>query len=204
MTTSGVMEEIVSRVSISRVAEAHAIPLDRTRRRAVAKWRGGKHFSVAVDDEKNVFHDKVTNQGGGLVAFVQLIRGCDKKAAVQWLADFAGVPLREMAEDERRDWAQRIGAVRRNAEALVAWKIETLKALRDERGRIQKIYHHAVKFVLSHDAEECERRGDVRYELALQIGESYWDRVESMDAQIDRLEATSYADLLRKFGGAAA
>jgi hypothetical protein len=178
--------------------------MDRTRRRAVAKWRGGKHFSVALDDEKNVFHDKVANQGGGLVAFVQLIRGCDKKTAVQWLADFAGVALQEMTDDERRGWARRIGAVRRNAEALVAWKAETLEELRRHRGRIQKTYHNAVKFVLSHDAEECERRGDVRYELALQIGETYWDRVESMDAQIDRLEATSYAELLRKFGGAAA
>jgi hypothetical protein len=109
-----------------------------------------------------------------------------------------------MTDDERRGWARRIGAVRRNAEALVAWKAETLEELRRHRGRIQKTYHNAVKFVLSHDAEECERRGDVRYELALQIGETYWDRVESMDAQIDRLEATSYAELLRKFGGAAA
>ena len=204
VTSSSVLEEIVSRVSISQVAEAHAIPLDRTRRRAVAKWRGGKRFSVALDDEKNVFHDKVTNQGGGLVTFTQLIRGCDKKTAVQWLAHFAGVQLQELTDDDRRFWAQRIGAVRRNAEALVAWKAETLNALRYERGRLQLAYHNAVRFILSNDAGECRQRGDVRYELALRIRRTFWPRVEEMDEQIDQLEAASYADLLRRFGDTAA
>lgn len=202
-THSDVLDDILTRVQISRIAEIHGIKLDRTRRRAVASWREGKNFSISLDDDKNVFHDHVTGDGGGVVAFVQLVRGCDKKQAVEWLANFAGVPLREQTATERRDWGRRMRASRREAESLVRWKAETLEDLRYHRGRLQRTYHNAVRFILNHSFEECERRGDVRYELALEIGETYWERVQAMDTQIDRLEATPYAELLERFRGAA-
>jgi hypothetical protein len=201
---NSVLDDILTRVQITRIAEIHGIKLDRTKRRAIANWRDGKNFSISLNDDKNVYHDFVTGEGGGVVSFVQLVRGCDRKEAVRWLADYAGVALQEMTPAERRDWGRRIGAVRPNAEALVAYKRETLEALRYRRGQLQRAYHNAVKFVLSHDAGECRQRGDVRYELALRIRRTFWPRVEEMDAQIDRLEATSYADLLRRFGGTAA
>jgi hypothetical protein len=199
VTSSGALDEILGKVQITHVAEAHGVKLDRTRRRGVATWRKGKNLSVSFDDSKNVWHDFVSGEAGGVVSLVQRLRGCDKKEAVEWLANFAGVPLREPTDAERRQWR----SARGEAESLVRWKAETLDALRWQRGRLQRIYHAAKTFVLNHTFEECEARGDLRYELALEIGETYWPRVEEMDAQIDRLEATSYADLLERFRGAA-
>jgi DNA primase len=195
--------DIVSQVKITDVAQVLGVKMDRTRRRGVATWREGTNFSVSFSDEKNVWHDFVTDEGGGVLDFIQRARGCDRKEALQLLASIAGVPLDHHTEAERRDYARRMHAAKREAEALLKWKAETLEDLRFHCGRIQRTYHNAVKFVLSHDAEECERRGDVRYELALQIGETYWDRVEAMDEQIDRLEAMSPAELLKRFRGAA-
>ena len=195
--------DIVSHVKITDVARVLGVKLDRTRRRGVASWREGKNFSVSFNDVKNVWHDFVTDEGGGVLDFIQRARGCDRKEALELLASIAGVQLDHHNEVDRRDYARRMHAARREAEALLKWKCETLEDLRFHRGRIQKTYRNAVRFILSHTFEECEARGDVRFELALQIGETYWDRVEAMDEQIDRLEAMSPAELLKRFRGAA-
>jgi hypothetical protein len=91
-------------------------------------------------------------------------------------------------------------AAKPKAEALVRWKVETLEGLRIQRNVFQRIYHNAVRFVLSHTAERCESYGDVRYDLATEIGETYWPRIEELDATIDRLEGATYAELLARFG----
>ena len=195
--------DIVARVHISDIAEAVGVKLDRTRRRGVAVWREGKNLSVSFNDPKNVWHDFVTGEGGGVLDFIQRVRGCDRKAALEWLSAFTGVRMDHQTEAERRAWARRMQAARPEAEALVHWKAETLEGLRYQRDRLQRIYHRAVRFVLSHDYDACEARGDLRYEIALGIGETYWPRVEELDVTIDRLVASSYTDLLRRLGGAA-
>jgi hypothetical protein len=85
--------DIIDRVDISDVAETLGVKLDRTRRRGVAVWRKGKGFSVSFNDAKGVWNDFVTNQGGGVIDFVVKVLGCDRKAALEWLAEYAGVPL---------------------------------------------------------------------------------------------------------------
>jgi hypothetical protein len=195
--------EIVQRVRISDVAEALGVKLNRTRRRAIASWREGRHFSVSLDDGKNVWHDFVSGQGGGVVDLIVRIRGCDRKEALAWLSDFAGVPLDQQSDNERRHYAHRLHLVKPQAERLVAWKFDTLEALRCQRNRLMRIYHSAVRFVRSHTFDECAARADLRYELALNVGESYWCRVIELDEQIDRLEDATYEDLLRRFRGVA-
>jgi len=64
------LDDILTAIQISRIAEVHGVKLNRTRRRGVAVWRGGKNFSVAFNDDKNVYHDFVTGEGGGVVSFV--------------------------------------------------------------------------------------------------------------------------------------
>jgi len=195
--------DVVARVHISDVADALGAKLDRARRRCVATWREGRKFSVSLDDTKNCWHDFAANEGGGLIDFVARVRGCDRKAALEWLAACAGVPLDQQTETERRQWARRMQTARPEAEKLAAWKIETLEALRNRRNEYMRIYWGAVGYITSHDAFECVDRGNLAFELALSIGETYWDRVEALDEQIDRLDAASYSDLLRKFGCAA-
>jgi DNA primase len=170
--------DIVERIQISDVAERLGVKLDRTRRRDVAVWRKGKNFSVSFNDAKGVWHDFVTNQGGGVIDFVVKVLGCDRGAAMEWLAADSGVRLDGWHRDSKRKYAQRMQVAKTKAEALVRWKLETLERLRIQRDVFKRIYHHAVRFVLSHAYEWCESCGDVRYELAIEIGETYWLRVE--------------------------
>jgi hypothetical protein len=90
--------EILSRCRISEVYQAlTGIEPRRTGRdswRASAPWRGGDgKASVSGDDSRGVFHDFVTDEGGGLLDLVGLIRGCSRQDALKWLAEFVGVPL---------------------------------------------------------------------------------------------------------------
>jgi len=90
-----VVQDVVSAVRISDVYRA-ACSADPRRAgrdawRALATWRNGGGFNVALDDSRGVFHDFVTDQGGGVLALVQTARGCSKADALRWLADFAGV-----------------------------------------------------------------------------------------------------------------
>jgi hypothetical protein len=129
------------------------------------------------------------------------VLGRDRRGAAHWLSDLTGIPLSEQTHGERREHAhaRRIRDAEPEARKLVAWKQETLEALRERRNLLQRIYHIAVRFVLNHDHEECARLGDVRYELAMGIGETYWPRVEELDATIDRLQSARYDDLLSRF-----
>lgn len=195
--------DVIDRVRISDVAEALGIKLDRARRRGVASWREGCHFSVSFDDTKNVWHDFVSGEGGGVLDLVQRIHGCARKEALSWLADYAGVALEQRSQSERCDWARRMREARPEAEALVRWKQETLEALRAQRNRALKIYYRAKKFIFHHDVDECEARGNLLFDLAVSTCERFWPRVEELDIAIDRLTVAEYADLLRRFRGVA-
>jgi hypothetical protein len=58
--------------------------------RGRAFWRGGVHLSVALNSEKNVWFDHATGQGGGTLALVQRVTGCNFREAVRWLDAFRG------------------------------------------------------------------------------------------------------------------
>jgi hypothetical protein len=90
--------EIASRVRISEVYHAQTgIQPRRTGRhtwRAAAPWRGGdSRDSVSGDDSRGVWHDFVTDQGGGVLDLVVQVRGGSRADALRWVADFAGVAL---------------------------------------------------------------------------------------------------------------
>ena len=176
-TPNNVVAEIVERVRISDIAEVLGVKLDRTRRRGVAGWRKGKNFSVSLNDSKNVWHDFVTSEGGGVLDFIARVRGRNRKEAIEWLAAYCGVPLDDRPEAERRDWARQMREAKPEAEALVRWKLNTLEALREQRGHLLRIYHRAKHFIITHDLTECEASGDLRLELALSVGWSYWPRI---------------------------
>jgi len=194
------IDDVLSRVRISDVAEALGVELDRTRRRGVAIWRKGKKFSVSFNDQKNCWHDFATGDGGGVVSFAARVLACDSKAALEWLAACAGVPLDHRTEAEKREWSRRMHAAKPQAERLVRWKLETLEGLREQRNRLLRIYHRAIRFITHHDIDECERRGDLRFEAALVVGWSYWPQIRELDKAIDELAEVGYSDLLRRFG----
>ena len=124
--------DILSRARISEVYRAIVgIEPRRTGRntwRAPAVWRNGDGYSVALDDSKGVFHDFVTHEGGGLLRFVQTLRGCTKPEAVRWLADFAGVPLndRPLTRDKRIAYACEREANRSDLITARHWRRATM------------------------------------------------------------------------------
>jgi hypothetical protein len=192
-------EQIASSVTITDVAQALGITIRHGR--CVAPWRPrADGWNVSLSEIKGVWFDHARGEGGGIVDFVARVRGCGRKAALEWLAAYVGIPLDHKTEAEQRQWARRMRAAEPKAKKLVAWKLETLEALRAQRNRLLRIYHRAVHFIVNHDIAECERRGDLRFEAALTIGWSYWPRIRELDKQINHLAAASYADLLRQFG----
>src|SRR5262245_1238259 len=104
--------EVLSRVRLSEVYTAlTGIPPRRTGRdiwRAAAKYRGGDSpDSVAGDDSRGVWHDFVTDDGGGILDLIQRIRGGSRADALRRCADLAGVPLRDrpLSREDRARWA---------------------------------------------------------------------------------------------------
>jgi hypothetical protein len=68
-------------------------------------------LNVSLDDSSGVWHDFVSGDGGGILCLVMRLRGCTKRDALMWLADFVGVPLddRPMFAGERRASLSRPG-----------------------------------------------------------------------------------------------
>jgi hypothetical protein len=60
-----------------------------------------------MDDARNVWHDFVADEGGGVLDLVARIRGGPPRDALRWVADFIGRPLddRPLSALERTRWA---------------------------------------------------------------------------------------------------
>jgi len=193
MTNPRVLDEIITRVQITRIAEVLGVKLDRTRRRAIATWREGKNFNISLNDEKNVYHDFVTGEGGGLISFVQLVRGCDKKEALQWLAGFAGVPLQEMNQAERREYNRRRAVAEHEAHQLTAWRDGLVGAMRERRNLYFRAYHRARKYIQTRGLDSPA------HELAADCYDIYEQRYQVLDQEIDELLAKPWSELLLRF-----
>lgn len=113
--------EIVERCRITEVADALGIRLDPSRRRGVASWRNGEHFSVSLSDNKGTWFDHAANEGGGVLDLVARVTGHDRRASLEWLASYAGVQIerRSLSPEEQKAVArERIESkrIRREAE----------------------------------------------------------------------------------------
>jgi hypothetical protein len=77
------------------------------RYRAVATWHGGDGYSVALDDSCGVWHDKVPDEGGGILGLVVRVRGGTRAEALRWVADLAGIQLddKPLSAEARARWA---------------------------------------------------------------------------------------------------
>ena len=104
--------------------------------RGSAWWRGSESRSVSVSPGKNCWHDfKAGEGGGGVLALVQRVLGCDKRTASQWLASFYNVSLdnRPLSLAQRREWRERRTQAEARAAELTGWREGTLKAIRECR-----------------------------------------------------------------------
>jgi len=76
--------------------------------RARAFWRDGdNHQAVSLNDAKGCWFDHRDNVGGGVLDLVQRVHGCDRGAALRFVADLAGVRMDDtpLSEPDRVRWA---------------------------------------------------------------------------------------------------
>lgn len=107
--------------------------------RGVAFWRGGDNLSVSIDAKKNCWYDFVAAEGGGILRLIEAVQGCDRLAALRWLADHHNVQLdgrRPLTRQEKRAYAIRRAGAEREAAELTAWREELLRLLREERNHL--------------------------------------------------------------------
>lgn len=96
-------------------------------RRARAWWRDGDHLSVALDLDRNVWHDHARGVGGGVVKLVETVRGCSRRDAVEWLRQSLGWPESRLTTDQRRDYARRRAHAEKIAERVLLWHAAVLR-----------------------------------------------------------------------------
>ena len=89
--------------------------------RGKAFWRDGDGDNVALDEIKGCFYDHAHGTGGGVLMLIEIVRGCDRREAVRWLAGHLGVSLdndRPLTREEKRRYAQRRSRAESKAEDL--------------------------------------------------------------------------------------
>src|SRR5262249_40922036 len=177
--------EVVRRCRITRVAYAlTGIEPRRTVRdnaRMPAIWRGGDRLNVSLDDSRGVWHDFVTDEGGGVLDLVVRVRGGSRADALRWLADMAGIPIHETPLSprereraaERREFARDLPTARfwrRAAVSLTEELLATLKkALLDRtlpQPEIGELYHLEAMLASLRPAEGTALIEEYRWWLA--------------------------------------
>ncbi len=128
-------------------------------RRGTAFWRHGDGFNVSLSDQKGCWHDFVTGEGGGVLDLVQKVRDCDRKGALRWLADFAGVPLdsKPLTAAQKRDYARARRGAKPLARAALWWWQAWLSELEDRK---RECFHAA-----SVDTEKLAATASLLYRL---------------------------------------
>ena len=164
--------------------------------RARAFFRDGDNpHAVSINNTRACWYDHRDNIGGGVLDLVQHVLGCDRGAALRWIADLFGLPLddRPMTAAERRQYARRRAQAEGEAGELVAWKQGLVDALKRKRTRWWKLYHAAREYIRDHGLESELGAG-----LA-DIHDTAEANIETLNRQIDVMEAVPYANLLRMF-----
>ena len=127
--------EIIDRASIGDVWQALGGP-ELRHARGIAWWRSGDGRNISVDEARGIWYDHSRGEGGGLLHLVQQVLGCDRRGALQWLADHVGVELddhKRLSASERREYAERRRRAEAAAEEFADWREEYLDNLTRQR-----------------------------------------------------------------------
>lgn len=180
----------IALLDIIEVAVALGLPVRGNR--AAASYRGSHDFNIALNRAKGCWHDFTTNQGGGIRRLVEIALGCDRRTALQWLADRFGVDIGgARSATERRDYARRLDRARVIAEKLMARRDDELAEIHE-----QKRFHLGEYHRLAAEAEARWRAGDDS--LAWQVG-AHWAALAQLDKRMDVLKNASAPELLQLF-----
>ena len=92
--------------------------------RGQAFWREGAGYNVSLRDDRNVWHDKRDDIGGGVLDLVVRVRGGNRASALRWCADLVGVPMedRPLSPADRERWARERRELERDLPAAQLWR----------------------------------------------------------------------------------
>jgi len=113
--------------------------------RGLAFWRDGDGLSVSLQSDKRAWFDHVTATGGGILALVETVLGCDRRGALEWLSDRYGIARSERTPSERRDYSRRLELARLAAAAIVERRDDYLSDLRTASSLLLAEYHRLIR-----------------------------------------------------------
>ena len=152
--------------------------------------------AFSFDPEAGTFHCFRCDSGGGVLCLVEAALGCDRRAALRWLADFFGLQLGDcrLSASERRKYASRRMLAEEQAADLTKWRSRTLAFLRDLRNSLYENERMASAWARKHvndPAMATNWRWDAVSIYALDD-----QRGNAINALIERIEAASPQVLL--------
>ena len=163
--------------------------------RGKAFWRDGDGYNVALDRNRGIWHDHARGEGGGIIALIRRVLGCEKSDAVQWLANHEGAELDDnrMSPEERRAWAERQSWARTEAQKLAEWRQDYLANLRAKRNALWDTGRQATR--LGHELLVDGRHDSPLWAVVWKhcIDDLEGDR---FDAEIERIKAMDWRDVM--------
>lgn len=186
--------EILERACISDVwAALGGGPLRHGRGRAF--WRGGNGYNVSLDERRGLWFDHARGKGSGILELIETALGCDRRSAIEWLANHLGVQLddRSMSAAARRRWRLRRVWAERETNNLTVWRRQRLDELRARRNRFWDAERRASGWARAamHDPARAD---DPRWECV-------WlhalddQRGDELDRELARVEHLGPAEL---------
>jgi hypothetical protein len=102
-------------------------------------WRDGKSWSVSLNNERGVWHDFVSNEGGGILDLIVRVLGGTRADALRWAAEFAGIPLnnKPLSAADRAQWVQERRALERDLPEARYWRRTAISMAEELSGMLK-------------------------------------------------------------------
>jgi len=134
----------IADLSVSSVWEVLGGPPS-VRNRSVAWYRGGRGLNIQLYPNTGTWRDFKTGEGGGILALVERVLGCDRRGALEWLSDRFGIASGVRSLEERRDYSRRLAQARVAASELVERRDAYLMDLRTASGILLAEFHRLIR-----------------------------------------------------------
>jgi hypothetical protein len=154
----------------------------------LAFWRlDADGFNVRLYSDTGTWYDYSRNRGGGILALVEIAFGCDRRAALEWLAVNFGIGAgNTYSAAERREFAERREMARAAAAALVTRRDTAIASIQARERKHLDRFHSLQTAAYEHEDIELLAEADEEFLL-----------VEVLTVRRDELAAADGVTLAR-------